>query len=158
MHHFFIIFINFLYMFRATLCSSSGGFIAYIQHLVLCLSLFLGDRSVHRQLESLFTVPLPTCVITHRNKRIMTASRSWLLEKLIVSHVIKTFPNNLFTKVCAGTSPEDCNSGSYFSPFFLIQSDTKNGNFWKTQQKLKKSKKKNYWQKLNHYNLPFKRQ
>ena len=34
----------------------------------------------------------------------------------------------------------------------------KNGNFWKTQQKLKKSKKKIYWQKLNHYNLPFKRQ
>ena len=32
----------------------------------------------------------------------------------------------------------------------------KNGNFWKTQQKLKKSKKKNYWQKLNHYNLHFK--
>ena len=34
----------------------------------------------------------------------------------------------------------------------------KNGNFWKTQHKLKKSKEKNYWQKLNHYNLPFKRQ
>ena len=34
----------------------------------------------------------------------------------------------------------------------------KNGNFWKTQQKLKKSKKKKYWQKLNHYNFPFKRQ
>ena len=34
----------------------------------------------------------------------------------------------------------------------------KNGNFLKTQQKLKKSKEKNYWQKLNHYNLPFKRQ
>ena len=34
----------------------------------------------------------------------------------------------------------------------------KTGNIWKTQQKLKKSKKKNYWQKLNHYNLPFKRQ
>ena len=26
----------------------------------------------------------------------------------------------------------------------------KNGNFWKTQQKLKKSKKKIYWQKLKH--------
>ena len=25
----------------------------------------------------------------------------------------------------------------------IIQGDTKNGNFWKTQQKLKKSKKKN---------------
>jgi len=31
----------------------------------------------------------------------------------------------------------------------------KNGKFWKPQQKLKKSKEKNYWQKLNHYNLPF---
>ena len=50
-HHFFITFITFLYMFRATLCSSSGGFFVYIQHLVLCMSLFLGDRSVHRQLE-----------------------------------------------------------------------------------------------------------
>ena len=39
-----------------------------------------------------------------------------------------------------------------------LQGDTKKGNFWKTQQKLKKSKKKKYWQKLNHYNLPFKRQ
>ena len=51
MHHLFSIFIAFLYMFRATLCSSSGGFIVYIQHLVLCMSLFLGERSVHRQLE-----------------------------------------------------------------------------------------------------------
>jgi len=40
MRHLFIIFIAFLYMFRATLCSSSGGFIAYIQHLVLCVSLW----------------------------------------------------------------------------------------------------------------------
>jgi len=31
----------------------------------------------------------------------------------------------------------------------------KNGKFWNTQQKLKNSKKKIYWQKLNHYNLPF---
>ena len=50
MHHLFIICINFLYMFRAILCSS-GGSIVYTQHLVLCMSLFLGDRSVHRQLE-----------------------------------------------------------------------------------------------------------
>ena len=27
--------------------------------------------------------------------------------------------------------------------FVIVQGDTKNGNFWKTQQKLKKSKKKN---------------
>ena len=40
-------------MFRAILCSSSGGFTVYTQHLVLCMSLFLGDRSGsgHRQLE-----------------------------------------------------------------------------------------------------------
>jgi len=37
----------------------------------------------------------------------------------------------------------------------FIQGDTKNGNFWKTQQKLKKSPKKFYWQTLNHYNLRF---
>ena len=43
MHHLFIVFITFLYMFRATLCSSSGGFILYIQHLVLCMSLFLAS-------------------------------------------------------------------------------------------------------------------
>ena len=41
---------------------------------------------------------------------------------------------------------------------WLYRMTQKNGNFWKTQQKLKKSKKKIYWQKLNHYNLPFKRQ
>ena len=35
MPHFFITFITFPYMFRETLCSSSGGFIVYIQHLVL---------------------------------------------------------------------------------------------------------------------------
>jgi len=40
MHHFFITFITILYMFRAPLFSSSGGFIVYIQHLVLCMSLW----------------------------------------------------------------------------------------------------------------------
>ena len=49
MHHLFITFITFLYMFRVTLCSSSGGFTVHIQLLVLCMSLFFGDRSVHRQ-------------------------------------------------------------------------------------------------------------
>ena len=61
MHPLFIIFISFLYMFRAILCSSSGGFIVYIQHLVLCMSLFLGDRSVHRQLED--------CLCTERSSK-----------------------------------------------------------------------------------------
>ena len=39
----------FLCMFRAILCSSSRGSTAYTQHLVLYVSLFLCDRSVHRQ-------------------------------------------------------------------------------------------------------------
>ena len=38
-------------MFRAILCSSSGGSIVYTQHLVPYVSLFLGDCSVHRLLE-----------------------------------------------------------------------------------------------------------
>jgi len=37
----------FLYMFRGILCSSSGGSIVYTQHLVLYMSLFLRDLSVH---------------------------------------------------------------------------------------------------------------
>ena len=44
----YYIFFIFLYMFRAILCSSSGGCIVYTQHLVLYMSLFLGDRSVQR--------------------------------------------------------------------------------------------------------------
>jgi hypothetical protein len=39
-------FIIFLYAFRALLCSSSGGQIVLIQHLVSALS--VGDRPVHR--------------------------------------------------------------------------------------------------------------
>jgi len=39
-------FIIFLYMFRALLCSSSGGQIVLVQHLVSSLS--LGDCSVHK--------------------------------------------------------------------------------------------------------------
>ena len=74
MHHFFITFIMFLYMFRATFCSSSGGFIVYIQHLVLCMSLFLGDRSVHRQLES------SNCLCTEQSpkKRGIQRTRCWM--------------------------------------------------------------------------------
>ena len=37
----------------------------------------------------------------------------------------------------------------------LIQSDTKNGNFWKTQQKLKKSKKKNLLTEIEPLQLAF---
>ena len=57
MHHLFIIFINFLYMFREILCSSSGGFIVYIEHLVLCMSLFLGD--IQRTRCSMYTMNPP---------------------------------------------------------------------------------------------------
>jgi hypothetical protein len=39
-------FIIFLYMFRALLCSSSGGQIVLVQHLVSLLS--VGGRPVHR--------------------------------------------------------------------------------------------------------------
>ena len=43
---YFNTFIIFFYMFRALLCSSSGGQIVLVQHLVSSLS--LGDCSVHR--------------------------------------------------------------------------------------------------------------
>jgi hypothetical protein len=68
MHHFFITFITFLYMFQAILCSSSGGFFLYIQHLVLCMSLFLGDRSVHRQVEDWPLASSP-CLCTERSPK-----------------------------------------------------------------------------------------
>ena len=59
----YYIFFIFLYMFRAILCSSSGGSIVYTQHLVLYMSLFLGDRSMHRQLED------SNCLCTERSLR-----------------------------------------------------------------------------------------
>jgi len=46
---YFNTFIILLYMFRALLCSSSGGQIVSVQHLVPSLS--LGDRSVNRLRE-----------------------------------------------------------------------------------------------------------
>jgi len=52
MHKFFIFlntFITFLYMFRALLCSFSGGQIVLVQHLVSSLS--VGDCSEHRLRE-----------------------------------------------------------------------------------------------------------
>ena len=52
---YFNTFITFLYMFRALLCSSSGGQIVLVQRLVSSLS--LGDCSVHRFRES----PLKLC-------------------------------------------------------------------------------------------------
>ena len=51
----YFIFCIFLYMFRAILCSSSGGYFVCTQHLVLYISLFLDDRSVHRELEDCFS-------------------------------------------------------------------------------------------------------
>jgi len=61
---YFNTFITFFYMFRAPLCSSSGGQIVLTQHLVTSLS--LGDCSVHRlrQDES----PLVTCVLISHPK------------------------------------------------------------------------------------------
>ena len=47
--HYFNTFITFLYMFRALLCSPSGGQIVLVQHMVSSLS--LGDCSVHRLRE-----------------------------------------------------------------------------------------------------------
>ena len=55
-------------------------------------------------------------------------------------------------------SCEEATEGVYIIYNAYTEWQKKNGNFWKTQQKLKKSKKKIYWQKLNNYNLPFKRQ
>jgi len=57
---YFNTFIILPYMFRALLCSSSGGQIVLVQHLVP--SLYLGDCSVHRIRESsrnLFTERSP---------------------------------------------------------------------------------------------------
>jgi len=50
-------------MFRAILCSYSGESIVYTQHLVLYMSLFLGDRSMHKQLES------SNCLCTERSPK-----------------------------------------------------------------------------------------
>ena len=58
----------FLYMFRAILCSSSGGSIVYTQHLVLYMSLFLCDRSVYRQLEDWHS-PSSNCLCTERSHK-----------------------------------------------------------------------------------------
>ena len=49
MHKFFNTFFIFLYVFRTLLCSSSGGQIVLVQHLVSSLS--LRDCSVHRLRE-----------------------------------------------------------------------------------------------------------
>ena len=75
----YYIFFIFLYMFRAILWSSSGGSVVYTQHLVLCMSLFLGDRSVHRQLEDAHIplhVPSNIVLIIRRIYCIHTASGS----------------------------------------------------------------------------------
>jgi hypothetical protein len=53
---YFNTFITFLYMFRALLCSSSGGKIVLVQPLVLSLS--LDDSSVHRLRKDSAAKPL----------------------------------------------------------------------------------------------------
>ena len=50
---YFNTFIILLYMFRALLCSFSGGQIVLVQHLVSSLS--LGDRSDHRLREEVLS-------------------------------------------------------------------------------------------------------
>jgi hypothetical protein len=47
-------------------------------------------------------------------------------------------------------------SETLVNPHTLLYTEwhKKNGKFWKSKQKLKKSKKQIYWQKLNHHNLP----
>ena len=107
-----------------------------------------------------------------------TDGRAWDLRKKqnsIEQHVriwlMLQISDTLF---CSGATVLNCNCNlaplneagpilQYNSPGnisfpSLYRVTQKHGNFWKTQQKLKKSKKKMYWQKLNHYNLPFKRQ
>jgi len=53
-------FVTFLYMFRALICSSSGGQILLLQHLVSSLS--SGDCSVHRLRED----PRPLVMNSHQ--------------------------------------------------------------------------------------------
>jgi hypothetical protein len=62
---FFNTFITFLYIFRAILCSSSGGQIVLVQHLVSSLS--LGDCSVHRLREVTCVLNVGSCWMTLRS-------------------------------------------------------------------------------------------
>ena len=71
---YFNTFIIFLYMFRALLCSSSGGQIVLIQHLVSSLS--LGDCSVNRLREERTLV---ACVLNGHLKRV-TVSDAVLIQ------------------------------------------------------------------------------
>ena len=63
---YFNTFITSFYMFRALLCSSSGGQTVLLQHLVSPLS--LGDCSVHRLRES--ESPFVTCVLNSHPKTV----------------------------------------------------------------------------------------
>ena len=65
--------------------------------------------------------------------------------------------------VCTPQHVESCQVGTSGSPKFdtsvlYVQGDTKKGELLKNPTKIEEIKKKNYWQKLNYYNLPFKRQ
>ena len=84
-------------MFRAILCSSSGGSTVYTQHLVLYVSLFLCDRSVHRQLDE-----HNMARNMYRNLHRMLASIPWLqsalnffLNRILIS--TKRTHNNTWT-------------------------------------------------------------
>ena len=62
--HLFIIFFHTPLHVSRILCISSGGSTVYPQHLVLYLSFFLCDRSVHRQLEA-----SSNCLCTERSNK-----------------------------------------------------------------------------------------
>ena len=51
-----------------------------------------------------------------------------------------------------------CWLSEVFSTPVYVQGDTKKRELLKTPTKIEEIQEKNYWQKLNHYNLPFKRQ
>jgi len=77
---YFNTFTMFLYMFRALLCSSSGGQIVLVQHLVLLLS--LSDCSVHNLRDD--SRPLVTCVLNSHPKRVTIPDAVLLKMSIIV--------------------------------------------------------------------------
>ena len=69
-------------MFRALLCSSSGGQIVLVQHLVSSLS--LGDCSVHTTHCS----PLVTCVLNSHLKRVTIPNAVLIQFDLLKMNII----------------------------------------------------------------------
>ena len=79
-------FITFLYMFRALLCSSSGGQIVLVQPLVSSLS--LGDCSLHKLRKD---CPFLNCVLNSHLKRV-TIPEAVLIQfdllRMSIIHVV----------------------------------------------------------------------